>query len=781
MVSSWAKRLYLSIIKLKIKGKLGIAFVGFSALPVIISGSLSWILVKDSLQKSAIQKLSHLSESVDIRLTDFTKAVESDLYFISATIQGRTGEDSKSNTYKDFTTILEPYFYNLMSTKPIYYRLTYLLDTIKEPVFSYQRNLQNLEELIPIESKYSWHYYKFLTQDLGPDQIKLNPVELIDYQSDQTIAAFSLVLPHISIDGYFDGIIVADVFAEDVFSIIETTLSAEDYYTAGLVDQNGHYLYHSDKKKDWNRLLAESSKYSILDEFQGDFAKQVIQNEPGMVISTDGEVVYHIPLNLGVAELHQNHFFYIKQPAKIIFIQLRRFGLIFGLSIIGFILIALILSKKATNQFLHPINLLQKGSDVIAQGNFSHRLEISTGDEIEELANKFNFMAESINARDNKLNEYSQTLEQKIQSRTIELQDEKEKLRIILDNVPSAFLLLDSNQTVITASSALSQLTDFTSDEAIGKKCVEIFGTENLCNPCRQDSFKKEFQRNEDGHTKILEIINIPVRLTNGESACLKILSDITERINLHDQILQSEKLASVGEMAAVIAHEIRNSLTSANMLLQLIIESDKLDQSSKESLNVILSSTNRIDEITTDLLAYAKPAPLNKSPERLNQIVEESIQLYKHHFDKQNIVIKFENNSKLPTINIDRKLVLEVFNNILLNATQAIEKNGVITISIQVNNVLGNIVDRLKQVNFFQEGSQLPDKVIIIGVRDEGPGISPNNFNKIFEPFYTTKANGTGLGLSLAKRVIESHGGSIFVKDSSSSGTEIGVILPIK
>ena len=780
-------------LKLKIKGKLGIAFVGFSSIPMVVGGTILWYLNMQSMRSNAIAELSHTSEVITIRLKEFTDVIQTDLELINANFAAMVENNENLENSSKSMVLFKEQLQNLMKTKPHYYRLTFLVDSLQSQLFSFKRHLHNRNYINQTESYYSWNYYRLLVQDLHHDQIRITPVELLDRKSNEKLAALSVALPYYSQQDNLTGIFVIDIFADYFFKLIETSLSDETRYTAGIIDQEGYYLYHSRMKNEWNRLLAEASIHTLDKEFSPEIVKQIIGPSTGLLETRKGDVVYHIPLEMSALGLQKKYYFYLLEPGTIIFSHLRQFGLIFLIAIGSFIVIAFYLSRIATLQFVEPIRQLQQGSDIISRGNFSHRLNITTGDEIQEMADRFNYMAQSIEERDQQLHEINASLEEKISERTLELQDEKDKLRIILDNVPSAFVLLDRRQRVITASSALKQFTGYSPQDAVGKKCFEIMNTISDCEKCKKRQFNKdrviyreEIQRiDSKGNIKIYERVNIPVELVSGEDACLEIFSDITKRVRLQNQLLQSEKLATIGEMAAVIAHEIRNSLTSANMLLQLINESNVLKGPEKESLEVALSAIDRINKVTQDLLSFARPAEIHKEPTDLLTVIQESAKMYKHHFERHSIQLDIQSQNDLPKAPIDRKLMQEVFNNILLNSSQAIEQNGSIKVTIETIPLIAEIREKFTPVNTeINEANgthQYPQKVFRISFQDDGPGCPPENLTKIFDPFHTTKINGTGLGLSLAKRVVEVHEGYIYAISGPGQGMQINILIPIE
>jgi len=792
-----AAQRFLSILerwlKLKIKGKLGVAFIGFSSIPMVVGGTIMWYLNMQSMRSNAIAELSHTSELITIRLKEFTDVIQTDLELINANFSTMMESNDNLENSSQSMELFKEQLQNLMKTKPHYYRLTFLVDSLQSQLFSFKRDLYDRNYIDQTKSYYSWNYYRLLVLDLHHDQIRITPVELLDRKNNETLAALSVALPYHSQHENLTGIFIIDIFADYFFELIETSLSDETRYTAGIIDEGGYYLYHSQMRNEWNRLLAEASIQTLDKEFSSEIVKQIIGPSAGLLETTKGDVIFHVPLDMSALGLQKKYYFYLVESGSLIFSQLRQFGYIFLIAMAGFIVIAFYLSRIATLQFVKPIQQLQQGSDIISRGKFSHRLNITTGDEIQEMADRFNYMAKSIEERDQQLQEINESLEEKISERTLELQDEKDKLRIILDNVPSAFVLIDRHRIVITASSALKQYTGYSPQDAIGKKCFDIMKTISDCQNCKEKRFNKkrkiyreEIQKvNNNGNVTIYERVNIPVELVSGEDACLEIFSDITKRVRLQNQLLQSEKLATIGEMAAVIAHEIRNSLTSANMLLQLIQEAKVLKDPEKESMEVALSAIDRINKVTKDLLAFSRPAEIHKEPMNLQTVIKESAAMHKHHFKSKGIKLDIQSQNDLQLTQIDHKLMQDVFNNILLNSSQAIEKNGSIKVLIEKLSFESEIREKYASVNIEIDEAlgtfQKSQKFFRISFLDDGPGCTSEKLTKIFDPFYTTKINGTGLGLSMAKRVVDLHGGVIYATSKPGQGLHVNILLPIE
>jgi signal transduction histidine kinase len=223
-------------------------------------------------------------------------------------------------------------------------------------------------------------------------------------------------------------------------------------------------------------------------------------------------------------------------------------------------------------------------------------------------------------------------------------------------------------------------------------------------------------------------------------------------------QLIRSEKLAALGQLAAGIAHEIRNPLTSINILIHSLTENLSSGNSQKEDLKVIEEEIHRINEIVDQFLRFAKPAPPLLKKADVISIFEETLQLLRPQIEKQGIVIQKEF-QPLPPILMDREQMKQVILNLLLNAVQAMPKGGNLVLK-------GHI----------PEG----DRWIRLSIQDSGVGISGEDINKLFDPFFSTKEGGMGLGLSIAHRIIDQHHGKIEVESTPGEGTLFTVWLPI-
>jgi PAS domain S-box-containing protein len=244
-------------------------------------------------------------------------------------------------------------------------------------------------------------------------------------------------------------------------------------------------------------------------------------------------------------------------------------------------------------------------------------------------------------------------------------------------------------------------------------------------------------------------------------SGIVQTARDVTESKQLEVHLAQKEKFAAMGQMMAGAAHELNNPLTAILGVSDLLRER-AADESTRRQVDLILQQARRAAAIVQDLLAFSRPPTQEHSPLRLDELVNEALRVQQAVLGNKNIRAQVTAPDDLPAIAGDRKLLMQVFLNIIENAGQAISAardHGTLEIS------LARVGDRIR-----------------VTFADDGPGIAPENLTKIFDPFFTTKrpGGGSGLGLTICLAVIKEHGGTIEVQSARGAGTAFHVFLPI-
>jgi signal transduction histidine kinase len=236
-----------------------------------------------------------------------------------------------------------------------------------------------------------------------------------------------------------------------------------------------------------------------------------------------------------------------------------------------------------------------------------------------------------------------------------------------------------------------------------------------------------------------------------------------TELQKSRETLLQAEKMALVGKLAAGMAHSIRNPFTSVKMRMFSLGRTLKLTETQKDDLDVISQEIRHIDTIVQNFLEFSRPPKLKMQMVSPSVIVDLVIQLLEHRLNSYEVRIEVIRKRPLPPISADPEQLKEVLVNLVVNACEAMKKGGQIVISEE-------------------ETIERPTgKIVVIRVSDDGPGIPGPLADKVLQPFFTTKEEGTGLGLSIASRIIEEHGGRLNLTSTEGKGTTFTITLPVR
>ena len=225
------------------------------------------------------------------------------------------------------------------------------------------------------------------------------------------------------------------------------------------------------------------------------------------------------------------------------------------------------------------------------------------------------------------------------------------------------------------------------------------------------------------------------------------------------DQLIQAERLATAGKMSASFAHEIRNPLSSMRMLAQMMMQKpDMSEEKYQQSLRYILEEIERIDTIVKGLMDFSRPTALNLTQQPLAPVLKAVLDLMEANLSHHQIQLVLDLSPETPEVQFDSDKLKQAFMNVVLNAMEAMPQGGELTVS-----------------TFTKDNS------VCIKVVDTGVGISAEDLEHLFEPFFTRKTRGTGLGLANVKRIFEEHGGNVEIESTPGRGTEVSLWLPLR
>ena len=263
-------------------------------------------------------------------------------------------------------------------------------------------------------------------------------------------------------------------------------------------------------------------------------------------------------------------------------------------------------------------------------------------------------------------------------------------------------------------------------------------------------------RRAKDGRTLAVNLSRTLIRGEDGETlGTIVIFHDVTEVELLERQVLQSEKLALLGQIAAGIAHEIGTPLNIISGIAECLLLDRDAEHPEREDLEIVIGQTDRIAKLIRELLAFARPQPLRKDAVALDAEVRRAVALLHGRLHQQGVEVRTELAPDLPSLSADRNQLQQVLLNLLVNAADALS-----TISADL--------PRAITISTFL-GGQAATRAVVLRFADNGPGIPPEIAHTVFEPFVTSKdvGAGTGLGLAVCKRIVEEHGGTIVLDDT--------------
>jgi len=390
-----------------------------------------------------------------------------------------------------------------------------------------------------------------------------------------------------------------------------------------------------------------------------------------------------------------------------------------------------------------------RATKLLGSGRLDQEVRSEGHDEIGELAASFNEMLENLR-------------------RATEIRRRKELLENVLEKVKESIIVYDPDGIILSFNRGAEETFRVPAGEVLGKP-TSVLGEERaeIFARIRAGTFTagEVRLRSRDGRYFPALMSVFPLRDERHELlAFVEITQDLTEerlKNRLQQQLMQSEKLAATGQLAAGVAHELNNPLGNILLYGKLLLEDLPATDPRARNLHQIVENTLRCKRIVKSLLDYAKESEVHMSLQDVNEITESSVQMLQNEMRLRDVACRLDLAPGLPRVSCDRNQVQQVLINLIQNAIQAVEDRG----EIVVTTALG------------AEG-----RAVRITVADNGPGIPPDVLSHIFEPFFTTKPSGTGLGLSICYGIVERHHGRIWAESpppANGAGAAFTVELP--
>lgn len=340
----------------------------------------------------------------------------------------------------------------------------------------------------------------------------------------------------------------------------------------------------------------------------------------------------------------------------------------------------------------------------------------------------------------------------------------------VLQSMTNGVLTTDLRGNIITYNKMAEKITGYPIAEVIGRSTEEVFGAGGVVSTLVEKALRGRSNLRIEANLSNPQVGFVPVgvsatllRDSQGKKmGVLLTLTDLTMVRELESRVRQSDKLAALGTMAAGMAHEIKNPLSSMKVLSQLMPLKFNDQEFRGKFQEIMPKEISRIDRIVENLLGFARASTPKFEEVRVQTILEENLDYFSNQIESAKLTLKKEIDD-VPDIVADAAQLSQVFSNLILNAIQAMQGGGTLTVKLKK----GSVVD-----------GELQD--VVLTVSDTGCGMSREQLNKLFEPFFTTKYGGTGLGLTISHSIIDGHGGAVSVKSAPGKGTTFVVTLPL-
>jgi len=361
------------------------------------------------------------------------------------------------------------------------------------------------------------------------------------------------------------------------------------------------------------------------------------------------------------------------------------------------------------------------------------------------------------------LESYYKGIEKRVEGLNIELDEKNNYLTSIFEGLPVGIMVIGRTDLIETVNGMTLSILEKEDELLVGKTIVEALSLSDNISGFSEMDFRRELEitlKGKNGKKKTITINSTILKNLHGlETGCLVVLKDISEVTRLKQSVQRDKRLTAMGQMAASIAHQIRNPLGSIELFASLLNEDLSQDQERGGYAKEILTAVKSLNTALSNMLLFANSSKPYKTDTSISALVEETVAICDFLYQDNPVQIKVDNKDTDQSIFVDKELLKQALLNLIMNGVSAVKekRNGVVSI---------------RSVN--DNGS------VHITVTDNGVGISDEEMDKIFDPFFTTKPKGTGLGLTVVNNIVIAHEGLLDVESTIGKGTVFEINIPM-
>ncbi len=328
----------------------------------------------------------------------------------------------------------------------------------------------------------------------------------------------------------------------------------------------------------------------------------------------------------------------------------------------------------------------------------------------------------------------------------------------------AAFIVQPETWSVLDANEYAAQILGKSRNNLLGEVMPQFRRIFKLLNKANSTIVLSELSLENDAGEPIMVEVSARFMKFEGQDLILAIARDISEQHALTDKLVQADKLVLLGQLSAGVAHEIRNPLAAINLNLQVLKRRFTPEDPEFEYIDTALQGVDRISRIVEVTLNFSRPTMPDIRELQLNSLIVSTLELVTAVLKRKEIKVELKFDESLPVISADSKQIQQVLINLITNAADAIKIKGKVKIKTYTEKF----------------GKTSLGTYAVVAISDDGIGITPEDLTKIFNPFFTRKSDGTGLGLPITQRILHQHSGIIDVESSFGSGTTFYIKLPV-
>lgn len=728
-----------------IRSKLIAILFTLGIIPLLVVGYLSYQSASNALLSQTYEQLGNVADKTAQQINNFFDVAKKDIELLSnfpfiqlSFLQFEFGQ--RMDTVR---RLLEDYQH-----KNNYFDRIYLINLDGKTVLTVPRND---EELTSDFSSSEW--FKS-TLNKG--------AYLSDLLIEDCFAKPTIMLTKIIYD-FEDNTKAVGILGFDIrltsFTDFVASLKIGTHGYAFLLNKQGYLLYHPEKSLVLNKDFLESGDLKL-----GMLVQRMMSGERGFGDYLFNEIEKYMVFtpcrvnnwSIGIT-MHKSELM-----ADIN--KLRQQMITFVFIIIGLILPVSFMFARG---LIRPIRRLMTGARAIGSGDLDQVIEIKSEDELQRLAKEFNNMAA------------------KLKSSLGEILELKSFNDDILRSVTSGIITVDRQGLLTSLNKSAEKIVGYSPQDtssldpsvlSIRLKEILALLQQTLTKQERIQHQEIEISKEADG-VAFVEVNTSLLRNRKGEIfGAIADIRDITQRKSMEELMVRVDKLTSLGELSAGMAHEIRNPLAGIKTSVQ-VMEKKISTSSGKVLIDGILCEIDRLNKIVTDLLDFSRPSPPVFASVDISIILERALDLVSEKIRKNRIKLTRQYEENLPMVMIDKEQVQQVFINLLLNAIKAMPEGGILTTSLRTVRAQSKVKDKITAPFTFH--LDLEKDFIEISFKDTGHGIDKENLSKVFNPFFTTDPNGTGLGLSIVHKLLEKNNGYVYLDSMKGKGSNFILLLP--